>query len=78
MEEFVGKELDPLTQQASDKFLFDDNFVKEREFLQFLWRIHIGEFKNKCQQKKQPSRGKEEIQNEIKQVMISRFEKITP
>ena len=33
--DFRGRELDPVLEQASQQFLYDDNFVKYRAFYQF-------------------------------------------
>ena len=37
MEDYKGRELDPVIDQDSHKFLLDDSFVKSRAFYQFSW-----------------------------------------
>lgn len=32
IEDFRGRELDPILEQASHQFLFDDSFVRSRDF----------------------------------------------
>ena len=50
IEDFKGKEIDPIMEQATSKFLDDENFVNSRAFIQFLWRSNIENFEEKCVQ----------------------------
>lgn len=80
VEEFVGRELDPVIKQASDELLADDSFVKIGAFLQFVWRKYIGQFKERCKKGKveQPHKDASTVEAEIKQEMLREFEAITP
>ena len=42
--DFMGRELDPILELASQQFLSDDNFVKSRAFFQFSWRESMNIF----------------------------------
>lgn len=78
--EFEGKQIDPISKQSSDSFVADDEFLKTRAFIQFLWRLKRGHFKEICEKKKEefPNRDITEIENETKGGMMKQFERITP
>lgn len=80
VEEFEGKQMDPILKQATDSFLADDKFVKTRAFSQFFWRMKISQFKERCEKKKEesPDRDIIEIENETKEEMVKQFENIIP
>ena len=44
MEDYRGKEINPIIAQAYKKFIYDEIFVKSKEFSQFLWRRNINNF----------------------------------
>ena len=70
--DFRGKELNPILEQASQHFLFDDNFVKSRVFHQFSWRENMHIFEEKCRNMKAEHLEMDEasIQNQIKEQMM--------
>lgn len=66
--DFKGKDLDPIIEQDSHKFLLDDSFVNFRAFFQFAWRLNISDFEERCQKRKQEQPNKDDsiIKDEIK------------
>ena len=60
VEDFKGREIDPVIHQDFNKFLSDDDFVKSREFLQFFWRINIQNFEVRCKKMKIEKPNKED------------------
>ena len=78
--DFRGRELDPILEQASQQFLFDDSFVKTRAFHQFAWRENMHIFEERCKNVKteHPEMDEASIQNQIKEQMMQEFQNITP
>ena len=48
VEDYRGKEIDPIIGQAYDQFINVNNFDKSRAFKQFLWRINMHNFQLRC------------------------------
>jgi hypothetical protein len=48
VENYKGRELDPVIEQASHHFLSDDSFVKSRAFHQFVLCKNIGKYEERC------------------------------
>lgn len=80
MEEFVGKELDPIIKQTNEEFLADNNFGKIGSFMQFIWRKNIDHFKERRKKRKieQPHKGTYVVEEGVKKEMMTEFEAITP
>lgn len=73
--DYRGKEIDPIVEHASHKFIDDESFVKSRAFAQFMWRKSINNFEEKCKNLKtdQPGRQDSEIEEEVKASFIEEF-----
>ena len=73
--DFKGRELDPILEQASQKILSDDSFVKSRAFHQFSWRENMHIFEEKCKNMKaeHPEMDEASNQDQIKEKMMQEF-----
>ena len=80
VEDFRGREVDPVIHQDFDKFVFDDDFVKSRAFKQFLWRISMHNIQLKCKKikAKQPDVEESTIEEVVKDELTQIFDDITP
>ena len=65
--------------QAAQKFIDDENFLKNRAFAQFLWRRNISNFENKCKLIKVEKSNKLEskIEEEVKANFMEEFSQLT-
>ena len=77
--DYQGKEIDPIVAQASERFINDENFVKSRAFVQFLWRLNIGNFERTCEKIKadQPDKSDSIIKEEVKSKFLNDFAQFT-
>lgn len=70
---FKGKELYPIVEKACKKFLFDNNFIKSRAFIQLAFRSSISNFEERCSRKrqtKQPNKEEHVSKDEIKKELM--------
>lgn len=79
IDDFKGKEIDPIVEKIARKFLVDEFFVKSRTFIQFFSRNNIELFEAKCKKVKieQPTRQDSGIEEEVKVNMMQEFNQIT-
>ena len=77
---YRGREIDPIIAQESQNFIDDENFVKSRAFVQFLWRNNIGNFEAKCKTIKieKPNKLDFKIEEEVKDKFLEDFSQLTP
>lgn len=80
MEDFRGKEIDPIVEQEKRKYLEDEDFVKSRAFIQFLWHNIIENFEARCKKikAKKPSKHDSEIEEEVKASLMEDKNQIIP
>lgn len=73
VEEFRGKELDPIIKQVSEEFLAYDSFFKTRSFLKFVWRKNIEQFKAICEKRKNecPHKDISAVEVDVKQEILT-------
>ena len=72
VENYKGKELDPMIEHASHELIIDDNFAKTRAFYQFSWRINMGNFEERCNklEVEHPKMKEVDVHTQIKEEMM--------